>query len=146
MKETIIATLINLLNITPKDFAQAIGASTGNVHDWVSGRTHPSKTSKEKICSTFHISKNWLNTGEGNPFSNESEDKKTRICKEYELKEDMNYSLSLDEEALIDIYRELNRDCRKKLYRYANDLLIEENKNKRKSYISETTEINKNIG
>ena len=114
MKETIIATLINLLNITPKDFAQAIGASTGNVHDWVSGRTHPSKTSKEKICSTFHISKNWLNTG--------------------------------DEEALIDIYWELNRDCRKKLYRYAHDLLIEENKNKRKSYISETTEINKNIG
>ena len=56
----------------------------------------------------------------------------------------MNYSLSLDEEALIDIYRELNRDCRKKLYRYAHDLLIEENK--RKSYISETTEINKNIG
>ena len=114
MKETIIATLINLLNITPKDFAQAIGASTGNVHDWVSGRTHPSKTSKEKICSTFHISKNWLNTG--------------------------------DEEALIDIYRELNRDCRKKLYRYAHDLLTEENKNKRKSYTSETTEINKNIG
>lgn len=36
MKETIIATLINLLNITQKDFAQAIGASTGNVHDWVS--------------------------------------------------------------------------------------------------------------
>ena len=81
MKETIIATLINLLNITPKDSAQAIGASTGNVHDWVSGRTHPSKTSKEKICSTFHISKNWLNTGEGNPFSNESEDKKLVYAK-----------------------------------------------------------------
>lgn len=48
MKETIIATLINLLNITQKDFAQAIGASTGNVHDWVSGRTQPSKTSKKR--------------------------------------------------------------------------------------------------
>ena len=114
MKETLIATLINLLNISQKDFAQAIGASTGNVHDWVSGRSHPSKTSKEKICSIFNISKKWLDSGEGNPFSNESEDRKTRISEKYELKEDVNYSLSLDEEALIDIYRELNRECRKK--------------------------------
>lgn len=146
MKETLIATLINLLNISQKDFAQAIGASTGNVHDWVSGRSHPSKTSKEKICSIFNISKKWLDSGEGNPFSNESEDRKTRISEKYELKEDVNYSLSLDEEALIDIYRELNRECRKKIYRYAHDLLATENKNKRKSYTSETTEINKSIG
>lgn len=146
MKETLIATLINLLNISQKDFAQAIGASTGNVHDWVSGRSHPSKTSKEKICSIFNISKKWLDSGEGNPFSNESEDRKTRIPEKYELKEDVNYSLSLDEEALIDIYRELNRECRKKIYRYAHDLLATENKNKRKSYTSETTEINKSIG
>lgn len=144
MKETLIATLINLLNISQKDFAQAIGASTGNVHDWVSGRSHPSKTSKEKICSIFNISKKWLDSGEGNPFSNESEDRKTRISEKYELKEDVNYSLSLDEEALIDIYRELNRECRKKIYRYAHDLLATENK--RKSYTSETTEINKSIG
>ena len=146
MKETLIATLIHLLNISQKDFAQAIGASTGNVHDWVSGRSHPSKTSKEKICSIFNISKKWLDSGEGNPFSNESEDRKTRISEKYELKEDVNYSLSLDEEALIDIYRELNRECRKKIYRYAHDLLATENKNKRKSYTSETTEINKSIG
>ena len=146
MKETIIATLINILNTTQKDFAKAIGASTGNVHDWVSGRTNPSKTSKEKICSTFHISKDWLDTGEGNPFLNEPEITKTRIDKKNELDEDVVYSLSVDEEALIDIYRELNRDCRKKLYRYAHDLLALENKNKRKSYTSTTTEINKNIG
>ncbi len=57
MKETIIATLINLLNITQKDFAQAIGASTGNVHDWVSGRTQPSKTSKKDLFNIPYFKK-----------------------------------------------------------------------------------------
>ena len=146
MKVTTVATLINLLNTTQKDFAKAIGASTGNVHDWVSGRSHPSKTSKEKICSIFHVSKNWLDTGEGDPFLSECKIEKARINEKYEFNEDASYLLSIDEEALIDIYRELNRECRKKLYRYAHDLLSLENKNKRQSYTSETIETNKNIG
>ena len=68
MEKTRISILLELLNISQKEFAQAIKASAGNVNDWVSGRTKPGKTSIDKICSIFDVSYDWLKYGTGEPF------------------------------------------------------------------------------
>lgn len=57
--------LIDNLQIKKKDFAEAIGVSTGNVSDWCSGRSKPSYNALKKIEAAYNISLEWLIEGRG---------------------------------------------------------------------------------
>lgn len=143
MENTKTATLINLLKISQKDFADAIEVSTGTVNDWISGRRNPGKKNIKKICMSFNVSEDWFVSGTGTPFKSE-----IRKIPKSEFYCDLSYNLSIDEEALIDCYRKLDREDQKKIYMLITETLIKnELKNKSKLCGSQTTEgTNVNIG
>lgn len=132
--------LISLLNIKKSEFADKINVSAGNVSNWINGISNPSKKAIDSICTTFSVSKEWLLYGIGNPF----------IVENHFVNE-TNYSLSVDEEAIIDNYRLLGRKRQKELYFITTEMVIEEKKeqeiNKSKLSSSQTIEDdNLNIG
>ena len=139
-KSNRINELITLLDIKKSDFASKINVSAGNVSNWINGISNPSKKTIDTICATFFVSKDWLLNGVGSPFitgNNFANEK---------------YSLSLDEEAIIDNYRQLSRERQKELYFIVTKMVIEDKKlkeqelNKGKLYPSDTEDNNINIG
>jgi transcriptional regulator with XRE-family HTH domain len=67
MKERL-AELILELGIIKKDFAESIGVSTGNLSDWLSGKTEPSAKPLARIFETYNVNLNWLVAGNGPMF------------------------------------------------------------------------------
>ena len=67
MKERL-AQLIEELGILKKDFADSIGVSTGNLSDWLSGKTEPSAKPLARISEKYKINLNWLVVGNGPMF------------------------------------------------------------------------------
>lgn len=67
MKERL-AELIQELGIIKKDFAESIGVSTGNLSDWLSGKTEPSAKPLARISETYKVNLNWLVAGNGPMF------------------------------------------------------------------------------
>ena len=132
--------LITLLNIKKSDFAAKINVSAGNVSNWINGISNPSKKAVDSICATFFVSKDWLLNGVGSPF----------ITGNSFVNE--KYSLSVDEEAIIDNYRQLSRERQKELYFIATKMVVEDKEqkkqdlNKGKLYHSDTENNNLNIG
>jgi transcriptional regulator with XRE-family HTH domain len=55
--------LLNRNNLTPSDFARGINASTGNVGDWLAGRSKPGSKALLKISKFFDVSQEWLLEG-----------------------------------------------------------------------------------
>ncbi len=69
--ETIGERLIYLLNrgsLSPSDFAKGISASTGNVGDWLAGRSKPGSKALLKISKFFNVSQEWLLEGRDVPL------------------------------------------------------------------------------
>jgi len=71
MKERL-AELIAELGILKKDFAESIGVSTGNLSDWLSGKTEPSAKPLSRISEKYKVNLNWLVTGKGPMFLDHS--------------------------------------------------------------------------
>ncbi len=67
MKERL-AQLIEELGLLKKDFAESIGVSTGNLSDWLSGKTEPSAKPLSRISETYKVNLNWLIVGNGSMF------------------------------------------------------------------------------
>jgi len=60
--------LINSLKINIKEFSQRVGIPYTTMLDYCKGKSLPGAESLEKIATVFHVSLNWLLTGEGEPF------------------------------------------------------------------------------
>jgi len=67
MKERL-AELIQELGILKKEFADNIGVSTGNLSDWLSGKTEPSAKPISRISEIYKVNLNWLVAGNGPMF------------------------------------------------------------------------------
>lgn len=63
-----LAELIQELGILKKDFAESIGVSTGNLSDWLSGKTEPSAKPLSRISEKYKVNLNWLVVGHGPMF------------------------------------------------------------------------------
>jgi len=65
--------LINSLKINIKEFSQRVGIPYTTMLDYCKGKSLPGAESLEKIATVFHVSLNWLLTGEGEPFIKKQE-------------------------------------------------------------------------
>lgn len=58
------------LDLSQEQFAKRLGFSTrGAVNNWEVGRGTPSAEMINLICERFNVSKEWLETGNGNMFN-----------------------------------------------------------------------------
>jgi transcriptional regulator with XRE-family HTH domain len=60
--------LIEELHLTKKDFSKSIGATSGNIGDWLAGRSNPGSLMLLRIYEKHGVNINWLISGEGTPF------------------------------------------------------------------------------
>jgi len=63
-----IAELIKELGIRKMEFAEAVGISTGNLSDWLRGKTEPSAKAFARIHEKYNVNLNWLIVGKGPMF------------------------------------------------------------------------------
>ena len=63
-----LALLIEELGILKKDFAAALEISTGNLSDWLRGKTEPSAKSLVRMGEKYRVNLNWLVLGTGPMF------------------------------------------------------------------------------
>jgi len=68
-----IATLIEKKGISKKKFAQTIGISTGNLSDWLKGRSEPSSETLSRIYENYKdLNPKWLLSGKGEALLKET--------------------------------------------------------------------------
>lgn len=73
------------LDLTQQNFASKIGTTQNVLANYELGRRNPSSSVINNICKTFQISEEWLRTGKGEMFSQESTDDLSELIKKYDL-------------------------------------------------------------
>lgn len=64
MKDRIRA-ILEMAGINQATLAERVGIQQSAVSMWLSGKREPTESTKKLICSEFGISREWLETGEG---------------------------------------------------------------------------------
>ena len=64
------------LNMTQKEFADALGTTRDNVSGYEIGRRNPSEGMISLIVKTFNVNETWLRTGEGEMFREVTKDER----------------------------------------------------------------------
>ena len=67
-----IASLRKEMGLTQKQFGERIGVQRGTVANYERGRNIPNETVLLMICREFGVRREWLETGEGEKFENNS--------------------------------------------------------------------------
>lgn len=65
--------LREMLGLSQKDFAAALGVSRGVIANIEQNLTKPKPPIVSLVCQTYNVSEKWLRDGEGDPFIDESE-------------------------------------------------------------------------
>ena len=60
------------LGLTQQEFADRIGSKRANIAVYESGRSEPSALAISSICREFHVNEEWLRTGTGEMFLQQS--------------------------------------------------------------------------
>lgn len=55
-------------NMNQTEFGEAIGVTFSALSKYEQGKVVPDKSVRLLICSKFHVSETWLETGEGDPY------------------------------------------------------------------------------
>lgn len=76
-----LATIRKELGLSQKEFAERLGLTSNFVWLLEKGDRNPSKKTLETICSTFNVSKEWLENGSGPRFVDASVDRETAFYK-----------------------------------------------------------------
>ena len=66
--------LRNELRLTQQEFADRVGISRGNIGAYEVGKNAPSDAVISLICREFHVNEEWLRTGNGEMFVEETPD------------------------------------------------------------------------
>lgn len=101
--------------IKAKELSEAIGASTGNISDWKSGRSSPSIEVLPKIAEFFNVSTDYLLGLDDIP--NRKEEKTASNLKD-------------DKQELFNLYNHISKRDQGKLIGYAQRLVEEQKENK----------------
>ena len=64
------------LDMTQKEFADALGTTRDNVSGYEIGRRNPSEGMISLIVKTFNVNETWLRTGEGEMFCEVTKDER----------------------------------------------------------------------
>ena len=64
------------LDMTQKEFADALGTTQDNVSGYEIGRRNPSEGMISLIVKTFNVNETWLRTGEGEMFREVTKDER----------------------------------------------------------------------
>lgn len=64
------------LDMTQKEFADALGTTRDNVSGYEIGRRNPSEGMISLIVKTFNVNETWLRTGEGEMFREVTKDER----------------------------------------------------------------------
>jgi len=97
-----IKKIIELSGLNTKEFSKSIGASAGNVGDWLAGRSEPSSKMLRRIYEKYQINLLWLLTGIGG------------IKKYPELAESFTGNISEDLAHLRQLKAEIEADLKEK--------------------------------
>ena len=110
-----ILSLLEEHNMTAKELTEKLQIGKSSITEWKNGKTKPSINSLIGISQIFDVSLDWLLTGDG-------ERPKNKEVASIEKK------LSIDEETLLDSYREMNSEGKKKLQKDAKYIWAEHRK------------------
>lgn len=95
-----------------------VGETLGIKHSAVSkielGYNPPSETTRLMFCKAFHVSRHWLQTGEGEMFEDVPETRESRLQQVFE-----EYSLSDGDKVIVREFLELSHEDRQAVLRYA---------------------------
>ena len=109
------------LGLTMEAFGERIGMSKQSISNIESGRREMTDRMKIVICQKFNVSENWLETGEGEMFKEETEE-----TKYYKRLIDEKFATSDDKfrSALLEIILQLDDEAVDVVKRYATKYLL----------------------
>lgn len=73
------------LKLTQIEFGERLAVSRSVVKNWEYGSVEPTEMAVRHICNTFHISEQWLRTGEGEMYEETAETIFDQLAAEYDL-------------------------------------------------------------
>ncbi len=109
-----IGELVNALGITKVAFAKRISVDQSYVTQLIKGKRSPSERLVESICREFNVSREWLETGEGEMFDVVKAAELDRIAAQYS--KDPTFR------AILDVYAKLPDDSRRIFEKMVCDL------------------------
>ena len=68
-----IKKLRKILNLTQQEFANRLGVARNNIAGYETGKRSPSDAVISLICREFNVNKEWLCTGTGEIFMNQTD-------------------------------------------------------------------------
>lgn len=110
------------LDLTQKSFGDRIGLKQNTIAQYEMGRTVPSDAILFSICREFNVNEEWLRTGIGDMFVQESNGEIDALVQKY--------GLSDTDRSLIEKYISLKPQSRDTIIRFINtvsDLLSDDN-------------------
>lgn len=110
-----IKKLRKALDLTQQEFADRIGIKRNTIANYETGRNNPVDSIISLICREFNVDENWLRTGNGNMFRQDSQSVLDRMADEY--------SLTHRERAVISSFLELSAGDRAAVMRYVDNLV-----------------------
>lgn len=61
-------TTIHVPKLTQSEFGSLLGKGRDEIGNWEYGRTSPDESDRMLICHVFGLRRQWLDTGEGEPY------------------------------------------------------------------------------
>lgn len=90
--------LIEKHGISKAKLAKETGVSTGNMGDWKRGKSTPSVSALIRIATFFHVSLDWLATGEVHPSYQEN------------TQSVQGWILTDEEKELVELFRKVEKE------------------------------------
>ena len=112
--------ILNESGLKKVEFAKAIGIDQSYVPKIISGEKKPSDRVIDCICSKFNVNKEWILSGDGEPYNPPEDEEAAYIS---ELLEDVDDPVCQIIKAVMKTYRESGEKERIVLKSFAKDLM-----------------------
>lgn len=103
--------LLDVLDMSQKEFAESVGLYPGRVNDLLKGRTNDlSSESIRRIMSKYNVNPTWLLTGEGSMFNSPSTNINiSNVGNGVNNTNNIHITLTPEEEAIVEAMRKAKR-------------------------------------
>ena len=115
--QTRITSIRRYFGLSMEAFGSRIGLTKSMVSRMESGNNQPTERTLISICREFNVNENWLRTGNGEMFCQDSESLLDRLAEEYKM--------STRERAVITAFLQLDEDGRSAILQYVDNLVAE---------------------
>ena len=104
------------LHLTQQEFADRLGVKKNTVSQWESGTNNINPVMVTAICREFGVQRQYLETGEGQIFTDQGEDSLSVLAR--------NYGLSNEDVAVIRSYIRLSPKQREAVRRFMSEATV----------------------